>query len=74
METEAVLAFVRSWISEHGYSPSTREIVAGLDVSSTRIVHEALVELRDAGKVDWVPGQARTLRVVDGVIRSDASQ
>lgn len=62
---ERVLAWVRAFSREHGYPPSTREITTSLGISSTRVTHSILVDLRAEGRMDWVEGRARTLRVVD---------
>lgn len=61
-----VVGGIQDWIKEKGYSPTTRELASRLGVRSTAVVHDHLVRLKAAGIVDWVPNQARTLRVIGG--------
>lgn len=62
---DEVVAWIRSYSQEHGYSPTTREITAGLGISSTRVTHGILVDLKAEGRLEWDEGRARTLRVID---------
>lgn len=62
---EEVLSYLAEFVSERGYSPSIREIASGLEISSTKTVHDVLLALREDGKVQWVDGQARTLRILE---------
>jgi SOS-response transcriptional repressor LexA len=60
---ERTLAFVGEFVSEQGYGPSVREVAAALGCSiSTAAWH--LGSLKREGKLVWVPGKQRTLRVV----------
>lgn len=60
----AVLDFVTSYIADHGYAPSAREIQEGLDLASLATVHRRLRALQRAGAIDWTPRVARTIRVL----------
>jgi repressor LexA len=59
-----VLETVRRFIEEHGYPPTVRQVAAELGLQSASGAHTSLIRLRDAGRVTWVIGQPRTLRVV----------
>lgn len=60
-----MVAFIRTYIAEHGYSPTHREIIdAGL-CSATSVVAYNLTQLRDAGVVAFEDGKARTIRVLE---------
>ena len=56
-------SFVVSYIDDHGYSPSFREIADGIGVNSTRTVSRYLAQLRDQDLIEWTPHIARSLRV-----------
>lgn len=59
-----VLEFIKGHLDRHGYAPTIREICAAFEVTSTNAVSDILKALKRKGLVDWLPGQARTLRVV----------
>ena len=61
----AVLNFLEDFTEENGYSPSYREIVAGLDLSSVSAVAEHIDNLVAKGVLKKVPGAARSLEVLD---------
>ena len=50
---------------EYGGSPTTREIMNGLNLKSTSTVQCRLQRLREKGFVTWEEKQARTLRHLD---------
>ncbi|MFH9345750.1 hypothetical protein [Streptomyces globisporus] len=55
---EAVLAVIRSWLTEHGHGPTVREIGARVGLSSTSSVAHQLTQLEKRGLVsrtgrDW---------------------
>lgn len=58
-----LLETVESFISQNGYSPTVRELAEQLDMSPAGIFQN-LKRLRQAGKVQWLDGAPRTLRVV----------
>ena len=61
----AVLDFLRDFIDEKGYSPSYREIMTGLSLSSVSAVAEHVENLVEKGVLKKVPGEARSLVVLD---------
>lgn len=61
----AVLEFIREYTEEKGYSPSYREIMAGLGLSSVSAVAEHVDNLVLRGALKKVPGAARSLEVLD---------
>ncbi|MBQ2637749.1 hypothetical protein IJG10_01310, partial [Candidatus Saccharibacteria bacterium] len=50
---------------EHNYSPSYREIMSGLGLSSVSEVAEHVENLVEKGALKKTPGAARSLEVVD---------
>lgn len=61
----AVLEFLQDFTEEKGYSPSYREIMAGLGLSSVSAVAEHVENLVEKGVLKKVPGAARSLEVLD---------
>ena len=60
-----ILDFITSFSDTHDYSPSYREIAAGLGLSSVASVAEHITNLVNLGALRKVPGAARSLEVVD---------
>jgi repressor LexA len=61
---QEILGFVRLHATTHGYWPSIREIQAHFGFKSTNAVAGHLRALKNKGVIDRVPGQARTLRLL----------
>lgn len=61
----AVLNFLEDFTEENGYSPSYREIMAGLGLSSVSAVAEHIDNLVLKGVLRKVPGAARSLEILD---------
>lgn len=61
----AVLNFIRDFMDENGHSPSYREIMAGLELTSVSAVAEHVDNLVERGALKKVPGAARSLEVLD---------
>ena len=61
----AVLDYLQDFTEEKGYSPSYREIQAGLGLSSVSAVAEHIDNLVEKGVIRKVPGAARSLEVLD---------
>ncbi len=61
----AVLDFLRDFTDEKGYSPSYREIQAGLGLSSVSAVAEHIDNLVNKGVLKRAPGEARSLEILN---------
>ena len=61
----AVLNYLEDFTEENGYSPSYREIMAGLGLSSVSAVAEHIDNLVSKGVLRKVPGAARSLEILD---------
>lgn len=61
----AVLNYLEDFTEEKGYSPSYREIQAGLGLSSVSAVAEHIDHLVEKGVLKKVPGAARSLEILD---------
>ena len=62
---QAVLDFWQDFTEEKGYSPSYREIQAGLGLSSVSAVAEHIDNMVARGILKKVPGAARSLEILD---------
>ena len=73
--SDDVYAFAASYIAEHGYSPSYREIKEGCNMASLQTVRARLVELREAGLIGFADNTARTITITgrgcDGAAQED---
>lgn len=61
----AVLNFLQDFIEENGYTPSYREIMTGLMLSSVSAVAEHIDNLVAKGVLRKNPGAARSLEILD---------
>lgn len=76
MTQEKILAIIRRFWKEHGYSPSIEDLVREVPLSSTSVATYHLGRLEAEGKIKRTPGVARSIvlppnRVlveVDGVV------
>lgn len=60
-----LLNFLQDFTEENGYSPSYREIMTGLGLSSVSAVAEHIDNLVEKGVIKKVPGAARSLEILD---------
>lgn len=61
----AVLEFLEDFTEAQGYSPSYREIMSGLGLTSVSAVAEHVDNLVEKGVLRKVPGAARSLEILD---------
>ena len=61
----AVLNYLQDFTEEKGYSPSYREMMAGLGLSSVSAVAEHVENLVEKGVLKKMPGAARSLEILD---------
>ena len=61
----AVLDYLQDFTDEKGYSPSYREIMSGLGLSSVSAVAEHIDNLVSKGVLRKVPNAARSLEVLN---------
>ena len=59
-----ILTFIDSYIKEHGYSPTMREIGEAVGISSTSHVSYWIDRLVEEGKITKQKNIARSVRVV----------
>jgi SOS-response transcriptional repressor LexA len=46
-----------------GISPTVRELCAAMDINSTSSLTRMLDSLKRNGRIDFIPGQPRTIRI-----------
>lgn len=61
---DAILAFVVLYQHLNGYAPTVREIADAVGLASPGTVHSHLAAMRREGRITYVDGKPRTLRVV----------
>jgi len=64
---QEILAWLAKYITDHGYSPTVRELCLAFGFASTQGATCHLEPLRKKGWITWNDGQARTLRVLEEV-------
>ncbi|MBN1564154.1 MAG: hypothetical protein JXA10_09960, partial [Anaerolineae bacterium] len=68
-----ILKFIESFISDHGYPPTIREIGEAVDIASTSVVNYNLNKLVDRGFIERAPKVSRGLWLtVDTEEKEDA--
>ncbi len=61
----ALLDFIEKFTKEHNISPTYREIMSGLELSSVSAVAEHIDNLVEKGVIKKIPGAARSLELID---------
>lgn len=61
-----ILAWVDAYIRDKGYSPTVRELCVAFRFKSPNGAMSHLTPLRKKGRLTWVDGSPRTMRVVEG--------
>lgn len=61
----ALVDFIQDFTEENGISPTYREIMSGLELSSVSAVAEHIDNLIEKGVIKKVPGAARSLELID---------
>ena len=60
--------FIKSYIQENQYPPSTREISEGVGLSSTNTIYNQLHNLKEMGVITFLEKQPRTIRILSDLI------
>lgn len=61
---QQVLDYIKKYVAEHGFPPSTREIGAALGLSSSATVHVHLQKLINAGAIKKTGSKFRTIELL----------
>lgn len=59
------LAFIRTFVSEHQYSPTYDEIAAALGLASKSGVYRLVTALEERGRVRKWPDRARSIEILE---------
>ncbi len=70
---ERILAYLRGYVSEHGWPPSNREIGRACGISSTSVVAYNLHALQRRGYIE-MGGGARMIRLVRENVDANVDQ
>ncbi|MBO4246055.1 MAG: transcriptional repressor LexA [Bacilli bacterium] len=63
-QQKKVLDYIKKYVAEHGFPPSTREIGAALGLSSSATVHVHLQKLINAGAIKKTGSKFRTIELL----------
>ncbi|MEK4715218.1 LexA family protein [Sporosarcina sp. FSL K6-5500] len=63
---QMIFEFIKSYIAENRYSPTTREITSGIGLNSSSTVHGHLVKMRKNGYINYIDSFPRTISIVEG--------
>jgi repressor LexA len=61
-----IFEFIKKYIEENRYSPTTREITSGVGLNSPSTVNCHLKTMRKNGYIDFIDSLPRTLSIVEG--------
>ena len=60
--------FIKAYIQENQYPPTTREIGEGVGLSSTNTIYSQLHKLKEMGVITFLEAQPRTIRILTDLI------
>ncbi len=58
-----IYQFIIEYMTENQYSPTVREIGAGVGLRSTSSVYGHMCKLKELGLIDYNPEQPRTIKI-----------
>lgn len=61
---QQLFAWIANYIQQYQHPPSIRQMMQAMNLKSPAPVQSRLEHLRAKGYIDWMQGQARTLRIV----------
>lgn len=62
LNLEMTYQFIKEFLKKNGYSPSIREIANNTNRSTDTIFNHIYI-LKEKGKIDFIEGKARTIRL-----------
>ena len=60
--------FIKAYIQENQYPPTTREIGEGVGLTSTNTIYNQLHKLKEMGVITFLEAQPRTIRILSDLI------
>lgn len=67
-----IYLYLKSYIEEHEYAPSVRDICAAVELTATSTVHGHLTRLAAKGFIERGNGKSRAIRIKDGASKARA--
>lgn len=71
---QQIFEYIKSFIDEHNYSPTIREIQLAVGLKSSSTVHGHLERLKKFGYIDYIPLSPRTISIMQGEWRGKNEQ
>jgi repressor LexA len=65
LSQQRTYSFVKSYISDHGYSPTVAEIASGTGLRSRGVIYRYLKALAAAEKIHLVPNRHRNIQLIE---------
>ena len=62
-----VLEFIKTYINNHRFAPTIREIRDGVGLKSTSAAHAHIKSLKAAGLIDYSERTSRTITITEGL-------
>ena len=59
-----MLAIIRTYIDEHGYSPSYVELADAMNIKSLGNIHDKVKALQERGHLEYRPGAPRSITLL----------
>ena len=60
-----LLVFVQNYVAQHGYSPTCREIAAGIGIRAASHVHYIVRAIEERGLCRHLPGRSRSIALTE---------
>ena len=60
---DEIYNFIVKYINKNGYAPVYREIIEGTTIKSLDTICRYVYDLKEDGRIDFVDGCARTIRI-----------
>ena len=67
---ESIIQYIRSFLHEHDYAPTVRDILKGCGISSTAVVQHHLDVLQREGRIQRDPEVFRSIRLTENTAKS----
>lgn len=66
VKEQEILNFIKTYISENGFSPTFREICKAVNLKSTDSIYRYCQRLKNEKKIHYIEGQTRTITLKEG--------
>tara|TARA_Y100000991_G_scaffold185828_1_gene150132 strand:+ start:62 stop:670 length:609 start_codon:yes stop_codon:yes gene_type:complete len=68
---EELFQWIKDYIRDFSHSPSIRQMMEGMGLKSPAPIQSRLKHLQEKGYISWQEGRARTLQLVDNIVKKN---